>query len=181
MSGLTTVTGTATIHQVPDDSWPRNLRCQRRFLSSQPSPGAKIYARGGGKMKSPDKKGTAPGFTPELGQRIAGAIEALGGITKAAKTLGRTKETLANWRDGVFKISLNDVTELAEAAGIDPAQLAFGSPSVNRDLDAVPIEAIRESWDFWMPVILRLKDRPDPETLREQFLADVQERAARGL
>gem|GEM_PF-4106764 len=32
-----------------------------------------------------------------------------------------------------------------------------------------------------MPVILRLKDRPDPETLREQFLADVLERATREL
>jgi len=132
-------------------------------------------------MKSPDRKGTAPGWTPELGQRIAGAIDALGGPTKAAKSLNRTKETLANWRDGVFKISLNDITELAEAAGIDPAQLAFGDRGTRRSAGYVPVDAIRESWDFWMPVILRLKDRPDPETLREQFLADVLERATREL
>lgn len=132
-------------------------------------------------MKSPDKKGTAPGWTPELGRRIAGAIELLGGPTQAARTTGRTKETLANWRDGVFKISLHDVTELAAAVGMDPAELAFGSPAAAPAPDTVPLDAIRETWDFWMPVILRLKERPDPEQLREQFLADVVERAARRL
>jgi len=181
MSGLTTVTDTATIHQVPDDSWRRKLRCQRSFLCAHSSDGRQRLAHGEGKMKSPDRKGTAPGYTPELGKRINDAIEMLGGPTKASKTLGRTKETLANWRDGVFKISLNDITELAEAAGIDPAQLAFGGRTLHAAPGSVPVDAIRESWDFWMPVILRLKDRPDSETLREQFLADVLERASRGM
>lgn len=99
----------------------------------------------------------------------------------ASRELGRSKDALAKWRDGVSKISLADVVELATAAKIDPVWLAFGDGATVRRPGTVPVDAIRQSWDFWMPVILRLQDRPDPDTLREQFLADVLERAARDL
>ena len=59
------------------------------------------------------------------------------------------------------------------------AWLAFGDDERLPHPGMVPVEAIRETWDFWMPVILRLEDRPDPATMRTQFLADVIDRAAR--
>lgn len=97
----------------------------------------------------------------------------------ASRKLQRSKDAVAKWRDGVSKVSLADLVELAVAAKIDPVWLAFGDGVVGHQPHTVPVDTIRESWDFWMPVILRLKDRPDPDTLREQFIADVVERAAR--
>lgn len=128
-------------------------------------------------MSAPAEKGTAPGYTPEFGQRLQIAIDKIGGTMAATRVLGKTKDTIGKWRDGVSKISLHDLSELAGAAGVDPIWLAFGEQSRLDEQVVVPIDAIRETWDFWMPVILRLKDRPDPTTLREQFLADVMERA----
>lgn len=133
----------------------------------------------GDQMVTGHKKGSAPGFTPELGKRLHHAIEELGGLMAASRKLQRSKDSVSKWRDGVSKISLADLIELASAAKVDPIWLAFGDGAVGHQPYTVPVEAIRESWDFWMPVILRLQTRPDPETLREQFVADVIERAAR--
>lgn len=121
--------------------------------------------------------GSAPGYTPQLGDRIQHAISVLGGLMAASRALGRTKDTLAKWRDGVSKISLHDLTALADAAGLDPVWLAFGHDIRPTSDEAVPLSAVRATWDFWMPVILRLDHKPDPEALREQFLADIVERA----
>lgn len=125
------------------------------------------------------KGGAAPGYTRELGRRIAQAIEAAGGPMAASQALDRDVDTLIGWRDGTAAIALHDVCALAEAAHVNRVWLAFGDDETARPSATVPIEAIRETWDFWMPVILRLQDRPDPATMRTQFLADVLERAAR--
>lgn len=132
-------------------------------------------------MKKKVEKGSAPGFSPELGERIALAIRDAGGMMAACRKLDRSKDTLSNWRDGVTKIFLHDIIELAAAAECDPVWLAFGYETPAGIPAAVPLDAIRDTWDFWMPVILRLKERPDPAALREQFLADVVERSKRHL
>lgn len=120
----------------------------------------------------PDRR-TAPGFTPELGERIQQAIAALGGLMAASRILGRTKDTLAKWRDGGSKISLHDLTELASAAGLDPVWLAFGKTEHASAPECAPLSATHEAWDLWMPVILRLNEKPSPDALREQFAAAV--------
>lgn len=72
------------------------------------------------------KKATAPGFSPELGDRIAVAIEKAGGVIAVGRALEVSKDTPARWRDGESKISLHHAARLAEIADVDPAWLAFG-------------------------------------------------------
>ncbi len=74
------------------------------------------------------KKATAPGFSPELGDRIAVAIEKAGGVIAVGRALEVSKDTPARWRDGESKISLHHAARLAEVADVDPAWLAFGVP-----------------------------------------------------
>lgn len=170
-----------TIDHIVHDDRDEKAACQAALAADLRASGTMFRPTVGDQMVTGQKKGTAPGFSPELGNRIQHAIDRLGGIMAASRTLGRSKDAIAKWRDGVSKISLADIAELATAAKIDPVWLAFGDGAAGVRPDSVPLDAIRDTWDFWMPVILRLKDRPDPETLREQFLADVVERAARRL
>lgn len=165
-------------HIVHDDRDEKAAR-QAAISADSAVAGVTFHPVTGDQMVTGHKKGSAPGFTPELGNRLHHAIEELGGLMAASRKLQRSKDALAKWRDGVSKVSLADLVELAVAAKVDPVWLAFGDGVVGHQPYTVPVDTIRESWDFWMPVILRLKDRPDPDTLREQFIADVIERAAR--
>lgn len=129
-------------------------------------------------MKAGDGGPTVPGFTLELGQRLAKAIDAAGGVLVASRKLGLAEEVLAGWCDGTRPITLHELCALADASGLNQVWLAFGDDAASQEPHTVPVEAVRATWDFWIPVILRLKERPDPSTLREQFLADVLGRAS---
>ncbi|EDP62282.1 hypothetical protein BAL199_19713 [alpha proteobacterium BAL199] len=122
---------------------------------------------------------TVPGYTPEFGQRVAKAIDVAGGAMVVSRKLRQSEETLIGWRDGALAIALHELCALADASGLDQVWLAFGEDASKPEPHTVPVEAVRATWDFWIPVILRLKERPDPSTLREQFLADVLDRAGR--
>jgi len=86
-------------------------------------------------------KATAPGYSGELGIRIATAIERAGGVIAVGRMLDVSKDTPGRWRDGESKISLHQITRLAEIADVDPAWLAFGEeravPSVRSDMEVV--------------------------------------------
>ncbi|MBF0251145.1 MAG: hypothetical protein HQL35_11015 [Alphaproteobacteria bacterium] len=73
------------------------------------------------------KPGTGvPGYTPELGTRIAQAIEGVGGLKAAARIVGVSDESLAQWRDGRARPSFFGLQHLASAAGVSMDWLATG-------------------------------------------------------
>jgi hypothetical protein len=102
-----------TVYQVLDDPDPEKYGCQ--------SANVQLPAR-----RSAMSKGKAPGFTPELGERLRIAIEAAGGVLAVAKTLEVHKDTPGRWRDGQSKISLHQLEQLAQVSGVDHCWLAFG-------------------------------------------------------
>lgn len=67
-----------------------------------------------------------PGWTPGIGDRISWAIDALGGLRRAAEIAGTSDETLANWRDGKTRPTFFGLLALAQAAGRDLNWIATG-------------------------------------------------------
>lgn len=122
-------------------------------------------------------KTVTAGYSAELGSRLALAIERAGGVGRAASQLEVTRETVGRWRDGGSPITLHKITRLAEIADVSPIWLAFGEDADEREEGAVPIWAIKQAWEWWMPVVFALADKPDPQKLLAQFLDDVVERA----
>lgn len=99
-----------------------------------------------------------PGWTPEIGDRISWAIDALGGLKRAAEVAGTSDETLAHWRDGRTRPTFFGLLGLATATGRDLNWIATGEPPRGRGnqsgltdtpLDTARLEAavaIIEEW-----------------------------------
>lgn len=78
------------------------------------------------------KPGTkVPGYTPELGMRIAELIEVVGGLKNAAEIISVSDESLANWRDGATRPNFLAIQDLATAAQRSLDWLAYGADHHN--------------------------------------------------
>lgn len=104
-------------------------------------------------MEPTAKDGTkVPAYTAEFGQRIARAVELVGGLREAAKYTGTSEDTLANWRDGRARPSFLGMVGLANAAGVTLAWLATGegdAPSKEGDASAAQSDAKPRRWTLW--------------------------------
>ncbi len=80
-----------------------------------------------GKVEVGRKHGTpVPGYTPELGTRIAHAIERIGGLKIAAGIINVSEDSLAQWRDGKARPSFFGLSQLAKEASVSLDWLADG-------------------------------------------------------
>lgn len=70
-----------------------------------------------------------PGWTPEVGTRLALIIERFGGLKPAAEFLDTKAETIASWRDGKTRAPLFSVQALAEKTGFSLDWLMRGDAS----------------------------------------------------
>ena len=109
-------------------------------------------------------KATAPGYTPELGARIARAIDAAGGVLAVGRALDVSKDTPGRWRDGESKISLHHVIRLAEVAGVDPVWLAFGGTAAPHPA-AEAMGAVEEAAETVIEIAVSLGGDVDPKRL----------------
>lgn len=73
-----------------------------------------------------------PGWTPEIGIRIALIIERFGGLKAAAEFLNTKAETVASWRDGKTRAPLFSIQALSEKAGFTLDWLVSGSETAAR-------------------------------------------------
>jgi transcriptional regulator with XRE-family HTH domain len=81
------------------------------------------------KSNSEEKKkaGTlVPGYTPELGSRIAIAIDRAGGLRNSAGAIGISEDSLAQWRDGKARPSFFGIRELSQLANVSIDWIATG-------------------------------------------------------
>lgn len=109
-------------------------------------------------------KATAPGYSAELGARISRAIDKAGGVIAVGRALDVSKDTPGRWRDGESKISLHQITRLAEIAGVCPVWLAFG------ERDSAPSGAsdfalVEEAAETVIEIAVSLKGEIDPKRL----------------
>lgn len=125
------------------------------------------------------KNTTASGFTPELGQRIARAIERAGGVIAVGRALEVSKDTPARWRDGESKISLHHIARLAEISGTDPAWLAFGQDAPG-GAEIGDFDLVEEAAETVIEIAVSLDKAIDParlaHTIRLRAQRLVQER-----
>lgn len=83
-----------------------------------------------GKVESSSRDGSAvPGWTPELGTRIASIIAEIGSIKAAADLVGTKAEQLSKWRDGRARMPLGAAITLCQATRRSLDWLANGSES----------------------------------------------------
>jgi hypothetical protein len=76
------------------------------------------------------KVGTlVPGYTPELGSRIATAIDRAGGLRSAASSIGVSEDSLAQWRDGKARPSFFGISKLSQLASVSVDWIATGKDS----------------------------------------------------
>lgn len=96
-----------------------------------------------------------PTYTPEVGSRIADAIDAVGGLRAAAKFAGVSEDSLASWRDGKTRPSFFGLLGLATAADVSLDWLATGREAERPAADAVLTDKDGEPVTF-----IEMKSRP---------------------
>jgi phage repressor protein C with HTH and peptisase S24 domain len=75
---------------------------------------------------SRDGDGWVPGWSPELGTRIASIIEAVGGPGKASALIDVKPEQISKWRDGKARAPFLALATLAKIAGVSLDWIATG-------------------------------------------------------
>ncbi len=75
-----------------------------------------------------------PGWSPEVGTRIAHVIEQIGGLTRASEILEIKAETIANWRDGRSRAPLFSMQMLVDRAGTNLDWLLTGRPEAPQEI-----------------------------------------------
>lgn len=71
--------------------------------------------------------GSAPGWTPEIGERIEKAVQRAGGYPRAAKIADTKAEQIRKWRNGSARPPLFGMAAIAVAAGVSLDWLISGS------------------------------------------------------
>jgi len=74
-----------------------------------------------------------PGWSPELGTRIASVVAAVGGPGKASALVGVKPEQISKWRDGKARAPFLALAALAKVAGVSLDWIANGDPSRDRN------------------------------------------------
>lgn len=63
-------------------------------------------------------------------------------LESLAETLGRSAASLRHWTNGTREINLSEFIELCGAAGVDPALVLFGKPTIGEETEKRITDAV---------------------------------------